>query len=336
MPDLALLVGTTTGLFLYLRRDDVWHSIRHSVPPAHITSLHGLSMSSIDCLLTTREGGLGRLTGSSWRPMHRFSCRLWFSHVDSYGTFFAGGTPPQLLRSLDAGHTWMRSAALESMTRDWRSHSGGPAHLNSVCDGRPFCRPVFTAAEEGGVLTSTNGYDQWTNMTHNLDPDVHKIDIPSWSPTDLYASTGTGLFRISDGSAFWEFLGPPSLRYVQALAHHPDYPFIYVSAARTPFGRHATGEYSGTSSANSFGIFAYEVPTRYWTECALPGKRLAGVLSKALSVAPIPPFGVFVGTTDGIVACVTDDPAPTVIADGLGIIECLHATPVGDASDANV
>jgi len=325
-----LVVGTQTGVRLIVRRESTWEVAAEYLTDAWITSIADVPGSPDACFVTTRDGRIAKLDLVSCQEIFDFGFRLWFLDMTPDGRLYAGGTPPQLLVSDNGGSSWTPTTAIAAMTSHWHSHSGGAAHLNSMFDGRAFGQDVFLAAEVGGVLRSNDPSRSWTDITYNLDPDVHSIDIPPWSPTTLYAATGTGLYQLHERDPKWDFVGPSELRYLQAVTHHPTRPLLYISGARTPYGRHSAGAFAGTSADNTFAVFAYNVPDRAWAELSIPGTRLAGILSKALTVDGRHPYAVYVGTVDGVVACIDGDDQPSVLARGLGLIECVHILDIDE------
>jgi photosystem II stability/assembly factor-like uncharacterized protein len=115
------------------------------------------------------------------------------------GTFGAG-----IWRSADGGATWKRTfdadpydqATIRALVFDPATSSMVYAGTDS--DGHP-----------NGVLRSTDGGATWKAAIEGLpkDPRVYALAIDARTPTTLFAASGEGVFRTSDGAGTWQPTG---------------------------------------------------------------------------------------------------------------------------------
>jgi hypothetical protein len=326
MSSTVILVGSTNGLQV-VQEDALgnYASTARLLSGRWVTSISRIPGSDTACLVTTRDGYIATFEGFRVTTLAAVPMRLWFAHLAMDGTLRVGGRPAGLLESRDCGATWIQSGAIAQIasSRRWYSHSGGAAHLNTLCDDSHSGRSMFVAAEVGGVLHSDNCGREWVDITRDLDPDVHKIELNRPAADTLYAATGTGVFRMRLPNGQWELFGPPTLRYVQGIIYHPNRRELYISSAQKPYGRHSEGLYSATSLSNEFALFVATEDGHTWGRLCVPGRRLAGALSKAVSVESRAPHAVFAGCADGSLIRVGQDMAPKIVAEGLGQIECV-------------
>lgn len=320
----TLLIGTSSGLvILEETHQGNWEFVSRTLDDSWISSINRSTMSR-KLLVTTRAGKIlkGHLT-EGFFEIATLPIRLWFAYESAEGRLWAGGRPVGLYLSEDGGATWSGNNLLHEIGRRWISHSGGPAHLNTFCDRVSTGNGIFVSVEVGGVLKSNDLGHSWEDVTFNLDPDVHKIAFHPKADSTLYASTGSGLFRLKLLSKHWSLLGPPRLKYVQALATHPCGMGVFVSSARSPYGRREEGAFAGNYPGNEFGIWSVSEDGLTWSY-ELEGLSLSGVLSKSLSIENSSPYRVFAGSTDGSVVSLLRGSSPQIIATGVGQIECLE------------
>lgn len=179
--DRALLCGTTDGVF---RSDDLGHSWRKA-----------------NIGLTTRH------------------VRWLTHHSTTPGLLFAGTEPAGIFVSHDGGGSWRECpevAALRDKHRWFLPYSREAGCIRGFAF---HGQRGYAAAEVGGALRTDDGGETW-RLAKGSDgkpdlggppepfiyPDVHSIEVHPSSPDLVFAPTGGGFYRSTDGGAMWECL----------------------------------------------------------------------------------------------------------------------------------
>lgn len=222
---------------------------------------------------------------------------------------------PGFYRSLDGGATWtelavtgqdedVHAVAIDPLDPQvvytaltsfglppiWKSTDGGDTWV-PVGFGVPTSRilvvdplvptTLFAGSVEFGVYKTENGGDSWAPVNTGLtDLSILALAVAPSSPSTLYALTGSGLFRTTDGGAMW------SLRSAVdggALAVHPTDPATV---------------YRGDPN---FGVFKSTDGGLIWTD-AYSGLDSRAVF--ALAIDPLVSDNLYAGTAFGVYASV--------------------------------
>lgn len=322
-----LLVGSSSGLkLLQSSRSGEWRT-RSLIDVEWITSITEDDSADGRYLVTTRTGAI-YIWDRSARSAERISqldAHLWFCHRLSNGDLLAGGKPALLLTSGDDGGTW---APVDAITRielagKWSGHTQPRAHINSVL--APAHRPgeLFIAVEVGGVIRTRDLGGHWTDVTQQVDRDVHCVVMDDCNGSQhIYAGTGTGVFESPDLGDSWKHLGP-SGDYVQAVAVDAPRRRIVASTADRPFGRKNSGIYSGISAEINFAVKVFDLDERRWGQSIATSPAPSGILSKALSI--VASSGQVVAGDVGGSLFLSDGSLGNWerLASGLGIVECV-------------
>jgi len=317
-----LLVGTKAGLIVLEPRDRSWHQAAHILRGEWITSINPTARGYEGHIVTTRSGLIASIASHEIHVVGNLRTRLWFATRLPHGPLCVGTSNGELLIETDFGR-WESVDSIRGISEygSWHSHSGGHAHLHSLLiDQANSC--LYTATEVGGILRGAMDLSTWEDITANLDPDVHSIVMNPRDHKTIFAATGSGVFSLTAKARHWENLGSPSLSYVQGIVHHPSQDLLYISAARSPFGRYAD-DFSGTRPTNDFAILSSADHGRSWRIPSSDCERLGGVLSKAIALEPNPPYSLFAGSIDGKTIQLSSTGDCSLIAEGMGHIECI-------------
>jgi photosystem II stability/assembly factor-like uncharacterized protein len=137
----------------------------------------------------------------------------------SAGHFLAGTEPAGIFYSSDGGRSWQEAlevARLRDQFRWFLPYSSGDGCVRGFTFNG---RRVYAAVEVGGALCSDDGGISWRLVEGSsgspatsglaataIHPDVHSILVHPSSPDAVYAPTGGGFYRSSDGGRTWRLL----------------------------------------------------------------------------------------------------------------------------------
>lgn len=216
-----IYLATASGLLVCEGRDADWQ-VRH-------TALAGTRITSVaarqDVILAGTRTGVMRSTdqGVTWLEA---SAGLTIPYVRSLAFHptisdlaFAGTEPAGIFVSQDGGMSWRACpevAALRDTHRWFLPYSPRAGCIRGfACHGER----VYAAAEVGGALCSHDRGATWqlcAGSTGTPDlagppepfiyPDVHAVAVHPTSPDLVFAPTGGGFYRSSDGGDRWELM----------------------------------------------------------------------------------------------------------------------------------
>ncbi len=253
--------------------------------------------------------------GASWMPAGlTFVLSIWIdpSRPDTVYASSSSTSPRGFYRTVDGGSNWTRL--------NFPISGFDVAAFTVDPDGT-----IFIGSSAGVIFLSRDGGDSWTAASPSPPSfsSPRSLLVDPTTPTTLYASTISGLFRSADSGASWELRGGGS---PSSLGIDPTNPAVLyagaqggvwktVDAGRTwkPLGVGApfaaastvialaidpqspTTVYSGTGSQ---GLFRSGDGGAGW---ARSDEGLPGPLVVSLAVDPVSPAVVYAGTLSGIV-----------------------------------
>ncbi|MEP7198995.1 MAG: hypothetical protein ABI874_04175 [Chloroflexota bacterium] len=211
-------LATADGFLLYERNGDAWRRVRHALAGQHITSV--IAREGV-ILVGTRAGVLrSDDEGATWRnssaglttPYVR-----WLAyHPDISDREFAGTEPAGIFISHDGAESW-RGCAEVAQLRD--QHEWFLPYSAGAGCVRGFAfhgMRAYAAVEVGGVLRSDDSGETWqlvegSDGNPDLDgppepfiyPDVHSIHVHPSSCELVFAPTGGGFYRSTNGGQTW-------------------------------------------------------------------------------------------------------------------------------------
>ncbi len=217
----TIYVAARQGLFVGKRTGDRWDVIAAGLEDQNVTSV--IAREGV-ILAGTKDGvyrsdDFGRTWDGASKGLAVRHVRWMAFHPDMSDFEFAGTEPADIFVSHDGAGTW-RECREVAQLRDEHGWSLPYSPEAGCIRGFAFHGSrAFAAVEVGGVLRSDDAGETWrlaegSNGDPDLEnppepliyPDVHSIvavaNDPAM-PTTLYAPTGAGLYRSSDGGRAW-------------------------------------------------------------------------------------------------------------------------------------
>jgi photosystem II stability/assembly factor-like uncharacterized protein len=214
-----IILATAHGIVICERPGESWQEAKHALSDQHITSVTARQ----GIILAGTESGIYRSEdeGKSWNEASRgLTVRhvRWLAHhPDVSNLAFAGTEPASIFISHDSAGTW-RACPEVAELRD-RFGWSLPYSPEAGCV-RGFAlhgSRLYAAVEVGGVLVSDDGGETW-QLARGSDgkpdlagppepwvyPDVHSLELYPSSADQVYAPTGGGFYRSSDGGKTWK------------------------------------------------------------------------------------------------------------------------------------
>jgi len=215
-----IYLATNNGL-IAAGRGDGWRVARRGLEGQRVTSV----VAREGVVLAGTTDGIFRSDddGRTWREASQgLGLRhvRWLAyHPDISDSEFAGTEPAGIFRSTDGANSWSEAPEVARL-RD-RYHWFLPYSPAAGCV-RGFAfhgSRAYAAVEVGGVLRSDDGGASWqlargSDGSPNLQgppepfiyPDLHSIHVHPSSPDLVFAPTGGGFYRSSDGGDTWRLL----------------------------------------------------------------------------------------------------------------------------------
>jgi len=213
-----LFLATAHGLVVCQRDADGWGEVKRTLTDHHITSV----IAREGVILAGTTNGVFRSDdlGQTWRDAnHGLTQRhiRWLAyHPDISDREFAGTEPTGIFVSHDGAQTWRECPEIAPL-RD--AHGWFLPYSSGAGCVRGFAfrgTRAYAAVEVGGVLVSDDGGETWrlaegSDGNPDLDgppepfiyPDVHSIHAHPTSPDLVFAPTGGGFYRSTDGGQTW-------------------------------------------------------------------------------------------------------------------------------------
>jgi photosystem II stability/assembly factor-like uncharacterized protein len=216
-----LFLATRDGLAVCQSRQDEWQVAARHLQGRHLTAL----LARPGLILAGAVDGAVRSDddGRSWTEVaHGLSPKhvRWLAdRPDLPDQMYMGTEPACIFVSTDAGSNWRLCAEVPAL-RDrfgWSlpySPEAGCVRGFALHGGR-----AYGAVEVGGVLRSDDAGTTWGLAPGSdgkpsfsgpsaplIHPDVHSIAVHPSSPDLVFAPTGGGFYRSTDGGTTWELL----------------------------------------------------------------------------------------------------------------------------------
>jgi photosystem II stability/assembly factor-like uncharacterized protein len=223
-PARSLLVATVDGVVEFARDSvsDAWQQTRHTLRGSHISSLLYEPESRLLFAGCHYSGGIKVSDdgGQSWTDRstglssgHVYSLQV--QTVSGKTVLYAGTEPPMICRSDDLGLYWSALPGIWEVpdTDQWRFPPPPHfAHLKNVAFHPDFPQVLYACVEQGDLLKSSDGGNQWRSITsyeapwHQFRRDMHRVIVVPSDPSKLFLATGVGLFYSINAGASWEHL----------------------------------------------------------------------------------------------------------------------------------
>jgi photosystem II stability/assembly factor-like uncharacterized protein len=214
-PSRTVLVATVDGVVTLERTGDGpgagWRVASRALGGSHISSV---IMPEPDFILAGIFSGgvaMSRDGGTTWERRDKG-----IAHNDVYSLaatklggrmrLFAGTEPAHLYASDDFGSSWFEMPGLRSVPSTPRWTFPAPPHIGhvkyiSIAPDDPAT--VYACIEQGGMLRSTDGGNNWCELV-GFDDDVHRMLIHPRDPKRMYLMSGIGMYVSDDGGSNWE------------------------------------------------------------------------------------------------------------------------------------
>jgi photosystem II stability/assembly factor-like uncharacterized protein len=233
-----LALATEQGVVICEGKAGTWTETRRELKDQHITAV----ISQEGIVLAGAEDGIFRSgdAGMTWQEissgLSTRHVRWMAAHPDHPNLLLAGTEPANIFISRDGGESW-RDCPEVAALRD-RFKWSLPYSPEAGCV-RGFAfhgSRLYAAVEVGGVLVSSDQGESWqlaggSDGNPSLEgppepfiyPDVHSLEVHPSSPELVYAPTGGGFYRSSDGGKSWRLAYDCYCRAVWVDPHDPDH-----------------------------------------------------------------------------------------------------------------
>ncbi|HEX6034065.1 MAG TPA: hypothetical protein VFY83_06500, partial [Anaerolineales bacterium] len=149
---------------------------------------------------------------------------------------FAGTEPANIFVSNNGGESWRACPEVAELRDKFRWSLPYSPEAGCVRGFAFHGSRGYAAVEVGGVLVSNDNGETW-QLAEGSDgkpdlegppapfiyPDVHSLDVHPSSPDLVYAPTGGGFYRSSDGGKTWKLVYDCYCRAVWVDAQDPDH-----------------------------------------------------------------------------------------------------------------
>jgi len=261
---------------------------------------------------------------------HIFS--VGYAHVGDAIVLYAGTQPASLFRSDDYGESWTELPGIkEAQGHEKWSFPSPPhdAHVKTMTIDPRDPKTIYAGVEQGDLLKTTDGGATWRVLDDYSKPtdwtyrDIHLLVVHPSNSSELFLTTGMGLYRSYDAGETWELIIDNEF-----CIGYPDHLIVSPLDVDTMFMAGA-GKNPGTwrkSKRAEATVVKSRDRMRTATDASkgLPEDRHFNI--EAMSLAAYSTgFTLFVGTTDGDVFA-SDDAAEhwTRVAGGLAPISKIH------------
>jgi photosystem II stability/assembly factor-like uncharacterized protein len=216
---IKLLLATEQGLVICDHDGVEWREVARGIPGHHVTSV----IAREGVILAGTLDGVFRSddVGQTWREASKGLTERhvrWLAfHPNDSDFEFAGTEPAGIYISHDGGESWRVCTEVAGL-RDLHKWSLPYSSEAGCVRGFSFSRSrAYAAVEVGGVLRSDDGGETWrladgSNGNPDLEgppepfiyPDVHSIFVHPFLPDLVFAPTGGGFYRSTDGGKTWK------------------------------------------------------------------------------------------------------------------------------------
>jgi photosystem II stability/assembly factor-like uncharacterized protein len=216
----TLVLATKQGVVFCERAEGRWTVVQHSMQEREITCV---LVKDDTVLAGTGEGAFrSHDQGNTWK---RSSNGLTSKHIRWLAYYpgvsdllFAGTEPAGIFVSYEGGQIWRTCPEVSQFRERYRWSLPYSPQAGCVRGFAFLNQRGYAAVEDGGVLVSYDGGENWRlaegsvgyadhdPAEGNIHSDVHSIHVHPSSADLVFAPTGGGLYRSEDGGKTWQLL----------------------------------------------------------------------------------------------------------------------------------
>lgn len=231
-----IALATSDGFKACRRSGDGWELSHEALSEEHATCVSARGK----LILVGTHDGIHRSedAGRTWeKPAEGpdiTHMRWLLCHPDIDGLAVAGTEPANIYRTEDGGRTWNGSPEVVKLREKGGWYLPYSPEAGCVRGFAAHGSRVYAAVEQGGMLRSDDKGTSWRLVEGSsgdtesepppmIHPDVHSVTVHPDSADLVFAPTGGGFYRSSDGGATWEMLYRCYVRAVWVDPADPDY-----------------------------------------------------------------------------------------------------------------
>jgi photosystem II stability/assembly factor-like uncharacterized protein len=213
----TLYLATDGGLFV-AQREAEWRIVRRGLRDRYVTcvAIHG------GALLAGTTDGLFRSMddGATWQEVSSGLSQRhlrWLAFLPGTPESVVAGTEPAaIFRSQNAAGAWLEAREVAELRDQYQWFLPYSPAAGCVRGFAFHKQRGYAAVEVGGVLRSEDGGKTWrlTDGSNGkpdlgglsepfIHPDLHSIQVHPSSPDLVFAATGGGFYRSTDGGKNW-------------------------------------------------------------------------------------------------------------------------------------
>lgn len=214
-----LLLATEHGVVICDREGENWHESSRSLENHHVTSV--IAREGVILIGTTNGIFRSDDSGKTWQETNQgLSIRhvRWLAyHPDISDLEFAGTEPAGIFVSHNGGESWRACLEVDQLRDKYKWSLPYSPEAGCVRGFAFRGARAYAAVEVGGVLRSDDSGETWrladgSNGKPDLEgppepfiyPDVHSIFVHPFLPNLVFAPTGGGFYRSTDGGKTWK------------------------------------------------------------------------------------------------------------------------------------
>lgn len=226
---MELYLATQDGVVVINGEGDKWQVVRQGLNGRFVTSL--IAREGVILAGTTDGIFCSEDNGRSWQEKsigltHRHI--RWMAYHPNISDFELAGTEPAaIFISRDGGATWRECPEVSQLRQQFRWWLPYSPQAGCVRGFAHHGNRAYAAVEVGGLLCSDDGGQTWRLAAGSngdpkfgrpaptfIHPDVHSVLVHPSSPDHIFAPTGGGFYRSTDGGQTWSCLHPAYVRTV--------------------------------------------------------------------------------------------------------------------------
>lgn len=215
--DNLLFVATGHGLLTFKREGETWHEIVRGLTGRRVTSVSTRESATI---AGTTEGifrsdDLGQTWQMASAGLATLHIRWLAYHPEVSALVFAGTEPATIFVSSDGAETWRECPEVAKLRDELGWYLPYSPEAGCVRGFAFHGSRAYAAVEQGGLLRSDDSGETWrlaegSNGNPHVElpesfihPDVHSVAVHPSSPDLVFAPTGRGFYRSTDGGKTW-------------------------------------------------------------------------------------------------------------------------------------